>query len=144
MRRQHDVASDSPAAMSQRAPAEGKTAFVLSGGSSLGAIQVGMIQALMEAGVRPDLLVGTSVGAVNAAWLAGQPDMSGALKLAEIWSGLRRQDIFPLNPWAGARGLFGRCNHVISNSGLRNVLEKNLPYRRLEKAAVPVHVITTD
>ena len=144
MRRPLDAALDSPAAMSRRAAAGGKTAFVLSGGSSLGAIQVGMIQALMEAGVRPDLLIGTSVGAVNAAWLAGQPDMSGALKLAEIWSGLRRQDIFPINPWAGARGLFGHCNHVISNSGLRAVLEKNLPYKRLEDAGVPVHVITTD
>jgi NTE family protein len=121
-----------------------KTAFVLSGGSSLGAIQVGMLQALMEVGVRPDFMVGTSVGAVNAAWLAGQPDVEGALKLAAIWSGLRRQDIFPLNPWAGALGLLGRNNHVISNSGLRSVLEKNLPYKRLEDAAVPVHVVTTD
>jgi NTE family protein len=121
-----------------------KTAFVLSGGSSLGAIQVGMLQALMEAGVQPDLMIGTSVGAVNAAWLAGQPDLDGALKLAAIWSALRRQDIFPLNPWAGALGLFGRTNHVIPNAGLRSVLEKNLPYKRLEEAAVPVHVITTD
>ncbi|MDQ6879617.1 MAG: patatin-like phospholipase family protein [Candidatus Dormibacteraeota bacterium] len=122
----------------------GKTAFVLSGGGSLGAIQVGMLQALMEAGIRPDLLVGTSVGAVNAAWLAGQPDVQGALKLAEIWSGLRRRHIFPLNPWSGALGLVGRTTHVISNAGLRSVLEKNLPYTRLEQAAVPVHVLTTD
>lgn len=122
----------------------GKTAFVLSGGGSLGAIQVGMLQALMEAGVRPDFMIGTSVGAVNAAWLATQPDVPGAQKLAEIWSGLRRQDIFPLNPWAGALGLFGRTNHVIPNAGIRAVLEKNLPYHRLEEAEVPVHVVTTD
>jgi NTE family protein len=122
----------------------GKTAFVLSGGGSLGAIQVGMLQALMEAGVHPDFMIGTSVGAVNAAWLAGQPDLAGALKLAEIWSGLRRQDVFPLNPWAGALGLFGRTNHVIPNAGLRSILERNLPYDRLEDAKVPVHVITTD
>jgi NTE family protein len=145
MRRRRESAPDSPEAMSLRAvPAQAKTAFVLSGGSSLGAIQVGMLQALMEAGVKPDFLIGTSVGAVNAAWLAGQPDLDGALKLAEIWTGLRRQDIFPLNPWAGAQGLLGRANHVISNAGIRNVLEKNLPYQRLEEAKVPVHVITTD
>src|SRR2546427_10359179 len=144
MRRQLEVALHSMA-MSRRAPrVEGKTAFVLSGGGSLGAIQVGMLQALMEAGVRPDFMIGTSVGAVNAAWLAGCPDVDGALKLAEIWSGLRRQDIFPLNAWAGALGLFGRTNHVISSAGLRSVLEKNLPYERLEDACVPVHVITTD
>jgi predicted acylesterase/phospholipase RssA len=122
----------------------GKTAFVLSGGGSLGAIQVGMLHALMEAGIRPDLLVGPSVGAVNAAWLAGLPDVQGALKLAEIWSGLRRRHIFPLNPWSGALGLVGRTTHVISNAGLRSVLEKNLPYTRLEQAAIPVHVLTTD
>lgn len=49
----------------------GRTAFVLSGGGSLGALQVGMLQALTEAGIRPDLMMGTSVGAVNAAWMAG-------------------------------------------------------------------------
>jgi NTE family protein len=145
MRRQLEVAADSATPMSQRAPrSQGKTAFVLSGGGSLGAIQVGMLQALMEAGIRPDFFIGSSVGAVNGAWLAAQPDVHGALKLAEIWSGLRRQDVFPLNPWAGALGLFGRTNHVISNAGLRSILEKNLPYERLEDAKVPVHVIATD
>ena len=128
-----------------RAPGvAGKTAFVLSGGSSLGAIQVGMLQALMEAGVRPDFLIGTSVGAINAAWLAAQPDVAGAQKLAEIWSGLRRQDIFPLNAWHGALGILGRTNHVIPNSGIRAVLEKNLPFERLEDAGLPIHVVTTD
>ena len=63
---------------------DGKTAFVLSGGGSLGAIQVGMLQAIMEAGIRPDFMIGTSVGAVNAAWLAAQPDLQGTLKLAEM------------------------------------------------------------
>jgi len=131
--------------MSQRvAQGSGKTAFVLSGGSSLGAIQVGMLQALMEAGIRPDFMIGTSVGAVNAAWLAAQPDVQGVVKLAEIWSGLRRQDVFPFNPWSGALGLFGRTKHVISNAGLRSILQKNLPYERLEQAPVPVHVVTTD
>jgi len=122
----------------------GRTAFVLSGGGSLGALQVGMLQALTEAGICPDLLMGTSVGAVNAAWMAGSPDHEGAMKLAEIWRGLRRQTIFPLSPWSSALGLLGRSNHVISNANLRVVLEKNLPFRRLEEAAVPVHVVTTE
>jgi NTE family protein len=145
MRRLLEVASDSARTMSQRTPeAPPKTAFVLSGGSSLGAIQVGMLQALMEAGIKPDFLIGTSVGAVNAAWLAGQPNLQGALRLAEIWSGLRRQDVFPIDPWAGVMGLFGRNNHMISNSGLRTILEKNLTIERLEQGAIPVHVVTTD
>jgi NTE family protein len=122
----------------------GQTAFVLSGGGSLGAMQVGMLQALTEAGIRPDLLIGTSVGAVNAAWIAGCPDYQGALRLGDIWRSLRRQDIFPLSPWSSARGLLGRSNHMISNASLREVLAKHMPYERLEQAAVPVHVITTE
>jgi NTE family protein len=121
-----------------------RTAFVLSGGGSLGAMQVGMLQALMEARIRPDLLIGTSVGAVNAAWIAGRPDHDGALELGEIWRGLRRQDIFPLSPWAGACGLLGRSKHLVSNTGLRSVLERHLRYEQLEDAEVPVHVVTTD
>ena len=121
-----------------------RTAFVLSGGGSLGALQVGMLQALTEAGINPDLLMGTSVGAVNAAWMAGSPDHEGALKLGDIWRGLRRQTIFPLSPWSSTLGLLGRSNHVISNANLRVVLERHLPFQRLEEAAVPVHVVTTE
>ncbi len=105
----------------------GRVAFVLSGGGSLGAVQVGMLQALFDEGIRPDFLVGTSAGAVNAAWVAGHPHSEGATELAGIWCGLRRQDIFPLDPWAGALGLFGRTNHVIPNAGLRAVLERHIP-----------------
>jgi NTE family protein len=123
---------------------EVRTAFVLSGGGSLGAVQVGMLQALAEAGIRPDMLIGTSVGAVNAAWIGGRPDHDGALLLGQVWRGLRRQDIFPLSPWSGARGLLGRSNHVISNTSLGQVLRKHLPFERLEEAAVPVHVIATE
>ena len=122
----------------------GRTAFVLSGGGSLGAVQVGMLEALTEAGICPDLLIGTSVGAVNAAFMGADPCHEGAIRLGEIWRGLRRQDIFPLSPWSSARGLLGRSNHVISNQSLKTVLERNLPYDRLEDAATPVHVITTE
>lgn len=66
-------------------------AFVLSGGGSLGAVQAGMIRALYERGVTPDLLVATSVGAVNAAFLAGRPPtVATADALAEIWRTTRR------------------------------------------------------
>lgn len=103
-----------------------------------------MLQALTEAGICPDLLIGTSVGAVNAAFMAADPCPEGAERLGKIWRGLRRQDIFPLSPWSSARGLLGRSNHLISNSNLRAVLERHLPYERLEDAAIPVHVITTE
>ena len=119
-------------------------AFVLSGGASLGAVQVGMLRALYERGIRPDMLVGSSVGAVNSAWIAGRPDPDGVDRLGEIWLSLRRQDVFPFNPLTSAAGLLGRTNHFISNDGLRTVLETHLPLERLEDASVPLHVVTTD
>jgi NTE family protein len=119
-------------------------AFVLSGGASLGAVQVGMLRALYERGIRPDMLIGTSVGAVNSAWIAGRPDPEGVDRLCEIWMSLRRQDVFPFDPLMSAAGLLGRTNHFISNIALRNVLEKHLPFERLEEASVPIHVMTTD
>ena len=74
-------------------------AFVLSGGANLGAVQVGMLAALFERGVVPDLLVGTSAGALNAAYVADRPpELGTALDLAEIWCGLRRTDVFPVSP----------------------------------------------
>lgn len=121
-----------------------RVAFVLSGGASLGAVQVGMLQALFERDIRPDLFVGTSVGAVNAAFMAARPEVEAVDDLADIWLGMRRQDVFPLDPIAGAAGLLGRSNHMISNSGLQGVLEKHMPLSRLEQAVLPVHVVATD
>lgn len=129
----------------RRANGEGaRVAFVLSGGASLGAVQVGMLRALVENGIRPDLLVGTSVGAVNAAYLGARPDAQTVEDLADIWAGLRRQDVFPISPLASAAGLLGRSNHFIPNTGLRSMLEKHMPFRRLDEASVPVHVVTTE
>lgn len=121
-----------------------RSAFVLSGGGSLGAVQVGMLQALFQAGIYPDLLIGTSVGAVNAAWIGGRPDYEGTLELAEIWLSLRRNDVFPLSPITSARGLLGRANHFIASDNLRSILEKHIPYERLEQARLPIHVVATD
>ena len=91
------------------------TAFVLTGGGSLGAVQVGMLQALSAYGVRPDLLVGTSSGAMNAAWVAGHGMSADSLaELASIWTGLRRTDVFPVDPGRVVRGLLGLSSAVSS------------------------------
>src|SRR5436309_6454711 len=119
-------------------------AFVLSGGRRLGADQVGMHRALFEKALCPDFLIGTSVGAVNAAWVAGRPEPESVDDLAEIWMGLRRQHVFPLSPLTGARGLLGRSNHLISSDSLRELLEQHIPYQRLEEAALPVHIVATE
>ena len=69
-------------------------AFVLSGGAALGGAQVGHLLVLRELGILPDLIVGTSVGAVNGVAVAVDP-ANGARRLLDIWAGLRRADVFP-------------------------------------------------
>src|SRR6516225_1992551 len=76
-----------------------RTAFVLAGGAALGAMQAGMIHALYERGIAPDLLIGTSAGALNAAFLASRPaTVATAEEMAAVWRGLHRSDILPLRP----------------------------------------------
>ena len=117
------------------------TAFVLSGGASLGSIQVGMAVALAEAGIEPDLLVGSSVGAINGAWLASTKPASD---LAVLWRGLRRSDLFPLRPLVGLGGFVGRRSHFVPNAGLRRLLKRHVGFAFLEDASVPFTVIATD
>src|SRR5690349_10016153 len=66
----------------------GYTAFVLAGGGARGALQVGMLRALLERGERPDLIIGTSIGAWNGAWLASNPTLGQLDELVRIWRGL--------------------------------------------------------
>src|SRR6202035_704732 len=73
-----------------------KTAFVFDGGGSLGAVEVGMLKALISYGVQADFVVGSSVGALNAAFFAGEPTGDGVQRLEQIWLGVRRRDVFPI------------------------------------------------
>jgi NTE family protein len=119
-------------------------AFVLSGGAALGAAQVGMALALSEAGIRPDFIVGTSVGAVNGGWLAGRCDPPGVAALADVWTKLHRRDVFPTRPVHGLAGFAGRSSSLFPHSGLRRLLKNNLTFSRLEQAHTPLHVTVTD
>jgi NTE family protein len=121
------------------------TAFVLSGGASLGAIQAGMLRALYERGIAPDLIVGTSVGAVNGAFIASRPpSVATAEELGEIWRGVKRSEVFPLHPLTGFIGFVGQRSFLVPNRGLRRLLEQHVELRGLEEAPVPLHVIATD
>ncbi len=116
-------------------------AFVFSGGAALGSIQVGMARALYEQGIRPDLVTGTSVGALNGAWFAGGGNPDG---LAEVWRGLGRSDIFPLSPLHGIRAVLGRRPNMSSARGLRRLLERTVAFRRIEQAELPFIVMAAD
>ncbi|MGD9620757.1 MAG: patatin-like phospholipase family protein [Mycolicibacterium sp.] len=120
------------------------TAFVLSGGASLGSIQVGMLLALAEAGITPDLIVGTSVGAVNGGWVASRPDVAGVGALAEVWRSLSRRDVFPTRPIVGLLGFLGLRSSLVPDTGLRRLLTGHLELSRLEEMPIPFHVVATD
>lgn len=118
-------------------------AFVLSGGSSLGALQVGMLEALLEAGLRPDLLVGTSVGALNAAYVAGGFTPARLSRLASVWRSLRTRDVFAgLGFWSALAALAG-AGPLASPSGLRALVEAHLPPAHAD-LAIPCAVVATD
>ena len=121
-----------------------KIVFVLSGGGNLGAIQVGMLRALAEAQIHPDVIVGTSVGAINGGWLAGRGHHADIEELATLWRGLRRSDVFPTRLLGGLRGFLGQTDHLFPDSGIRTLLERELRFENLEDATVPFHVVATD
>ena len=100
-----------------------------------------MLVALEEADVRPDLIVGASVGAFNGAWLAGG---RSAADLADLWRTLRRPDVYPISLVGGFLGLIGERNHLVSNAALRRLLTQHLTFEAMEDAAIPFHVIGTD
>ena len=120
-----------------------KIAFVLAGGGSFGSVQVGMLRALVARGVTADMVVGSSVGAMNAAFYAGMPTAEGIEKLAAIWRSLRRQDVFPVT----LRTLIGfirRRDFLVATDGVRRLIDTHVPYRNLEEAKIPLHVVATD
>ncbi len=121
----------------------GKTAFVMAGGGSLGAVEVGMLRALLEAGERPDLIVGASAGAINGAFFAYDPTLAGIDRLGAIWCGLRRRDVFPFSLSTLLGVLTGR-DHLCGHDGLRRLLHAQLGDRAIEEAVLPLHVVASD
>jgi NTE family protein len=122
---------------------QAKTAFVFAGGGSFGAIQVGMLHSLAAHGISADMVVGSSVGALNGAFYAGDPTLKGVERLGEIWRGLKRQDVFPMS-WRTVLSFLWRRDFLISHDGIRKLIDDHIPYRNLQDARVPVHIVTTD
>jgi NTE family protein len=124
-------------------------AFVLSGGAARGAIQVGMLQVLLERGIVPDLIVGTSVGAFNGAWLAGRPSSQGMRELERVWSGVRFADIFPDGPVGVLVHLVRRQPSLYGGDGIRRFLERTaieggFGQSSFEDFGIPLAVVSTN
>jgi NTE family protein len=120
-----------------------KTAFVLAGGGSLGAVQVGMLAELIAAGVKPDFIVGVSAGALNGAFLAFDPSIGTVDRMAVLWSKITTREVLGLS-WRSLLGLFGVRNHVASPAGLRSLLQRELPYQNFADAAVPLYLVCAE
>lgn len=135
------------------------TAFVLSSGGARGALQVGALKALIERGITPDVIVGTSIGSWNGAVLAMDPTERGIEKLLKVWGGLTTSRILlgwePHLPtaapaFAGAfvvaairRATLGYPS-LYGDTGLRQVFHENLRGMRFEDAKVPFRVIASN
>ncbi len=120
-----------------------KTALVFAGGGSYGAIQVGMLHSLAARGISADMVVGSSVGALNGAYYAGNPTLKGVLQLETIWRGLTRHDVFPVT-WRTLLGFLRRRDFLIPHDGIQKLIDDHLPYRNLQDAELPVHIVATD
>lgn len=116
---------------------------MFAGGGSFGAIQVGMMDSLARHDITADMVVGSSVGALNGAFYASDPTVDGVERLANIWRGLRRQDVFPFT-WRTLLSFLWRRDFLISHDGVRKLVDDHIPYRNLEEARLPVHIVTTD
>ena len=121
-----------------------KTALVLSGGGSLGAVQVGMLYALTRAGLHFDMVVGSSVGALNGAFYAANPTLQGVEDLAALWKSLRKQDIFPISWMTSLRALLTHRDYLVEATALRALIRRSLRIRDFGEARTPLHVIATD
>lgn len=122
-----------------------RTAFVLSGGGSLGAVQAGMLAALYERDIVPDLLVATSAGALNAAYVASRPQtVATAEDLGRVWRGLHRDDVFPVRMQTVLGAVRRHGDHLVEDHGVRHLAMRHLQIQRLEQAAVPLHLVAFD
>jgi NTE family protein len=120
-----------------------RTALVLAGGGTRGALQIGMLQVLTEHGFVPDRIYGSSVGAVNGAAFAGDPSREGVQRMTEIWRGLTRDTVYPQGRLHGPWLYLQQRDSVFVNSGLKKVIEDGIGFDRLEDAAIPVEVVAT-
>lgn len=126
---------------SARAP---RIAFVLSGGGNQGVAQVGMLRALIEAGIRPNAIIGCSAGALNGAAVAYAPNLTGVARLANVWSGLTGNEVFPGSKLSRAWNVVRRGTHLFTNDGLQLIIRTASPARSFADLSVPLRVIAAD
>ena len=129
----HDVRGDRP-----------RTAFVLSGGGNQGVAQVGMLRGLIERGIVPDVVIGTSAGALNGAALCYAPNLTGVARLANVWASLTTAAVFRGGKISRAWNVVRRETNLFSSEGLMRVIDDATPARSFADLQVPLRVIAAD
>jgi NTE family protein len=119
-------------------------ALVLSGGGNHGAVQVGMLRALVERDVQPDVILGSSIGALNGVAYAQDPTLSGVARLEELWRGLDEVGILPKSWLTNAVAVARRGEAMHSNDRLRGLLEGMLRVETFEDLRIPFQCVATD
>ena len=117
---------------------------MLSGGGNQGVSQVGMLRALLERGITPDVVIGTSVGALNGAVVATEPVTDRVDHLAEVWIGLTGDRVFPGGTWRRAWNFLRRDDHIISNDGLQALIAGTAIADTFGELTVPLRVVAAD
>jgi NTE family protein len=113
------------------------TAFVLGGGGVLGAVEVGMLRALLERDIVPDLVLGTSVGALNGAMVARQPELEVVERLTELWAAAAQgREVYGGRPLHTMRRAVSTGTHIYSPTPLRSRLEEEFGETRIEDLPV--------
>jgi NTE family protein len=119
-------------------------AFALSGGGNLGAMQAGSMRAVVEAGIQPDVVLGVSIGALNAAFYATHPGVAGCDALQTAWSDLRRRHVFRFELFRMLSGFLGLRDHLVGTKRLQTIIRLWLGIERIEEASIPLAAVATD
>lgn len=132
--------------LSALVPRRRRIAFILSGGGSLGAVQVGMLRALFEAGIWPDLILGCSVGSINGAGFAADPTLRGVARLERIWRRLAdgNPDLMPSNRFPVAVQLARKGMALHDPEPLENLLRDELPVGNFSQLQIRFQCVATD
>jgi NTE family protein len=126
-----------------RLPEGPRTAFVLSGGGNQGVSQVGMLRALLEREIVPDVVIGTSAGALNGAAICYAPNLTGVAQLAAAWEQLRSDHVFPGGKLHRAWNVVRRT-HLFGSEGLEAAIHHSTPARSFSDLEIPLRVIACD
>jgi NTE family protein len=127
-----------------RSPERPRTAFVLSGGGNQSVSQVGMLRALIERGIVPDVVIGTSAGALNGAVVATDPTVAGVEHLADVWMSIRSGEVFQGGKLARAWNVLRRDDHLFTNEGLLAIVDRAHIAATFAETDVPLRVVATD